>query len=86
MKELQEMLDIIDKIRKDCPVDRKRDYKNIISNLKKEILELEQAIDNEDIDNFSEELGDILLRMKRFILFKNVKFGNQTHFNFPLLN
>lgn len=46
-----------------CPWDKKQTYKSIRSSLLEEAYEVVDAIDNEDIDNLVEELGDLLFQV-----------------------
>lgn len=63
MNELKRTIDIIDKLRKDCPSDKIRDYKDIILNIKKETIEIEDALKNNDFENVTEEIGDVLFNI-----------------------
>lgn len=46
-----------------CPWDRKQTHESIRQNLIEEAYEVVDAIDNNDIDNLIEELGDLLLQV-----------------------
>jgi len=46
-----------------CPWDREQDHNSIRANLIEETYEVLEAIDNEDIENLREELGDVLLQV-----------------------
>lgn len=46
-----------------CPWDRKQDFKSLRKYLLEETYELINAVDNDDIDNIIEELGDVLLQV-----------------------
>lgn len=46
-----------------CPWDRKQDHNSLRKYLLEETYELIDAIENEDIDNIIEELGDVLLQV-----------------------
>jgi len=57
---LGEILEIIDKVRIECPWVRKRTVDEHVKTIKEELAEVEQAIENKDYENLSEELGDLL--------------------------
>ena len=63
MDELKRSIEIIDRLRIDCPSDKIRDYNDIISNLKKETIEIEEALKNNDFENVKEEIGDVLFNI-----------------------
>lgn len=58
-------MDIIRKLRSDegCPWDREQTHSSLKSCLMEECYETIEAIDNEDMDNLCEELGDLLLQI-----------------------
>ena len=60
-----------------CPWDREQDHASIRANFIEETYEVVEAINNNDIDNMIEELGDTLLQ---------VVFPWQTHVSdqFPI--
>ena len=50
-------------LRKECPWDRKQTHQSIKENLIEEAYEAVEAIENEDYDELSRELGDLLLHV-----------------------
>jgi len=59
------LLTIMDRLRGDdgCPWDREQDHRSLRPYLIEESYEVLQAIDNEDMDELCEELGDVLLQV-----------------------
>ena len=57
------LLTIMDELREGCPWDRKQTMKTLASLTVEETYELVDAIEEDDIDNVKEELGDLLLHM-----------------------
>ncbi len=74
---LKDLTDIIAVLRseKGCPWDKKQDSLTIMNNIEDEVIELRQAIQNEDIDNIIEEAGDILM-----LLCMQAQFGDEQEF------
>ncbi len=68
------LLQIVDHLRGDngCPFDRKQTLKALLSDLKDEIYELEESLEDDDLHNLSKEMGDlfIILFMARRILWE----------------
>lgn len=54
------LLDIQDRLRKECPWDRKQTYESLRSNTIEEVFELCDALMNKDYKNICKELGDVL--------------------------
>jgi NTP pyrophosphatase (non-canonical NTP hydrolase) len=61
MKEIKELHEILIKDRKISPYSKEDTFLKRSKELKSEIIEIIQAINNNDIDNLKEELGDALL-------------------------
>ncbi len=59
----QELVDIVSRLRKECPWDREQTTKSIKNNLIEEVYELLEAIDEDDEEGMIEELGDVLLQV-----------------------
>ncbi|MDF2613241.1 MAG: mazG [Clostridia bacterium] len=61
----EDLLGIIDKLRGEngCPWDRVQTHTSLLPHLLEESYELVDAINNEDIANLKEELGDVLLQV-----------------------
>ncbi len=62
-KNFQELVDIVSKLRKECPWDREQTNQSIKNNLIEEAYELLEAIENNDNQAMIEELGDVLLQV-----------------------
>mgnify|MGYP002512953646 FL=1 len=65
MYSFQDLTDIIAKLRSDqgCPWDRAQTYESLKQCLADEAQEVYDAVDNHDMDNLCEELGDVLLQV-----------------------
>lgn len=63
MYTFQELTDIIEKLRSQegCPWDREQTYESLKKCLADETQEVFDAVDNHDMDNLCEELGDVLM-------------------------
>ena len=78
---INKLLKIIKVLRdpeKGCPWDLKQDYNSLSYYPIEEAYELQNAVENKDIENIKEELGDILLQV---LLYCQVGFDNN-EFNF----
>lgn len=64
-KEFRKLVKIVEKLRAPdgCPWDREQTLYSLRDQLIEETFELVEAIDNRDIENIKEELGDILLHV-----------------------
>lgn len=62
---IEDLLEIMTMLRSPngCPWDREQDHNSIRANFIEETYEVLEAIDNEDIENLREELGDVLLQV-----------------------
>ena len=66
MKEFDKLREIVNKLRdpdKGCPWDIKQTHRSMIPNFIEELYEAIEAIDNNDFDHLSEELGDLMLHI-----------------------
>ena len=65
MNEFDKLVDIVNKLRAPdgCPWDRKQTLYSLKDALLEETCELIDALDNKDIENIKEELGDVLLHV-----------------------
>jgi len=63
MYSFQELTDVIEKLRSDsgCPWDREQTYGSLKKCLADETQEVFDAVDNQDMENLCEELGDVLM-------------------------
>ena len=61
----EDLLDIIDKLRGEngCPWDKIQTHTSLLPHLLEESYELVDAINNQDMPNIKEELGDVLLQV-----------------------
>ena len=55
--------DIIELLRVECPWDREQTHASLRPCMIEEAYEVAEAIDNQDMDNLKEELGDVLLQI-----------------------
>lgn len=59
----EEFVDIVRRLRRECPWDRDQTHDSIRQNLIEEAYEVVEAIDNGDMDELKKELGDLLLHV-----------------------
>ncbi len=57
------LLDVMDKLRMECPWDREQTFDSLRNNTIEECYELVDAITDKNMDGIKEELGDILLHV-----------------------
>ena len=57
------LLDVMDKLRKECPWDREQTFDSLRNNTIEETYELVDAITDKNMDGIKEELGDLLLHI-----------------------
>ena len=62
-KKFQELVDIMARLRKECPWDREQTNQSIKNNLIEEAYELLEAIEENNDEAMIEELGDLLLQV-----------------------
>ncbi|NPA52080.1 MAG: nucleoside triphosphate pyrophosphohydrolase [Aquificae bacterium] len=62
-KNFQRLVDIVEKLRRECPWDREQTNQTIKNNLIEEAYELLEAIEKNDDTAMLEELGDVLLQV-----------------------
>lgn len=65
MSNLQRLTTILEKLRSEngCPWDKEQTHSSLKRNLIEESYELLEAIDNNNLENMKEELGDVLLQV-----------------------
>ena len=65
MYTFQDLVDITNKLRAEdgCPWDREQTHQSLKKHLEEESQEVFQAIDNKDMENLCEELGDVLFQV-----------------------
>ncbi len=59
----EELVEVVKKLRKECPWDREQTHKSIRHNLIEEAYETVEAIDEENFEELKKELGDLLLHV-----------------------
>jgi MazG family protein len=59
----RDFLNIVRRLRRECPWDREQTHQSIRQSLIEEAYEVVEAIDNHDMDGLKEELGDLLLHV-----------------------
>lgn len=60
---LERVLEIMDRLRKECPWDREQTFSSLRNNTIEETFELTEAITTGDMEGIKEELGDLLLHI-----------------------
>lgn len=60
---LQELVAVMDRLRRDCPWDREQTHRSLAKYLLEETYEALEAIDTGDLTHLREELGDLLLQV-----------------------
>ncbi|MBQ8223076.1 MAG: nucleoside triphosphate pyrophosphohydrolase [Bacteroidales bacterium] len=63
LQAFQRLLDIMDRLRVECPWDRKQTIKSLRHLTIEEVFELSQAIVDEDYQDVKKELGDIIMHI-----------------------
>lgn len=63
LAEFERLLDIMKRLRAECPWDREQTFESIRSNTVEETYELSDAILNKDMQEIKKELGDLLLHI-----------------------
>ena len=61
--EFERLLEIMDRIRKECPWDKEQTHQSLRQYLIEEAYEVVESIDNEDWSHLRKELGDVLLQI-----------------------
>ena len=62
MEEFNKFVDIVKRLRKECPWDKVQTHETLRRCMLEESYEVIEAIDNNDMDELRKELGDVLLR------------------------
>ncbi len=76
-KKFENLMDIMYKLRKECPWDKKQTHDSLKANTLEEAYEVIEAIDEKDFDSLKGELGDLLLH----IVFHSVIADENNKFN-----
>lgn len=63
LKEFEQLVDIMKRLRKECPWDREQTPESLRQYILEEAYETIEAIDNRDWDELRKELGDLLLQI-----------------------
>jgi len=74
---LERLIGILAVLRKDCPWDKAQTHESLRICMLEEAYEACDAIDNQDMDNLEEELGDVLLQ----VLFHSALAEEDSNFN-----
>ena len=60
MEAFGHLLDVQERLRKECPWDRKQTFQSLRPNTIEEVFELADALENNDLPNVKKELGDVM--------------------------
>ncbi len=63
LEKFAEFLDVLDRLRVECPWDREQTWKSLRTQSIEEVYELADALLKEDVENVKKELGDVLLHV-----------------------
>ncbi len=58
-----EFYEVIKRIRKECPWDKKQTHKSLEKYIIEEVYEFIESVEDDDLDGMKEELGDVLLQV-----------------------
>jgi len=75
--DFEDLVRLIQLLRKECPWDRKQTHDSIKDNLIEEAYEAVEALDKKNFEEFKKELGDLLLH----IIFQTNMADENKHFN-----
>ena len=69
MHTFDDLIGIIDELRSDhgCPWDKEQTFESLKKCLADEAQEVFEAVDNKDMENLCEELGDVLLQVVLYL-------------------
>jgi XTP/dITP diphosphohydrolase len=62
-KRLLDLVEVMDRLRAECPWDREQTHRSLATYLLEETYEVLEALDSGDRDHLREELGDLLLQV-----------------------
>ena len=57
------MIEVMERLRRDCPWDREQTHESLVTYLIEETYELIEAIETKNSVDLQEELGDVLLQV-----------------------
>ncbi len=77
MEEFDKLVEIMERVRKDCPWDEKQDHRSLMQYLLEETYEVIESIEQKDDDHLKEELGDLIIQ----ILFHSIIAEERERFN-----
>jgi MazG family protein len=63
MKEFDQLMEIMKKVRENCPWDKRQTHKTLMQYLIEETYEVVESIEQNEDDNLKEELGDLLIQI-----------------------
>lgn len=69
MKKFADFIEIVKRLRKECPWDREQTLESLKPYLVEEVYEAIQAIDDNDYDKLADEVGDMLLHVVMLSVF-----------------
>ena len=80
-KDFQNLLNLAEVLRGEngCPWDKKQTVKSMVKHLQSEVDEIKEAIENNDNENLSEEIGDVLFQL--IMMTQIAKEDNSFNFN-----
>lgn len=76
-EKFEDLVTLVQVLRKECPWDRKQTHESIKDNLVEEVYEALEALENNDFQEFKKELGDLLLH----VVFHSVMANEKEHFS-----
>jgi len=77
MKEFDQLMEIMKKVRENCPWDKRQTHKTLMQYLIEEAYEVVESIEQNEDDNLKEELGDLLIQ----IIFHSIIAEEREKFN-----
>jgi len=63
MKEFDRLVEVVNRLRKECPWDREQTHESLKPYMREELNEALEAIDSKDPEKMKDELGDQLLHI-----------------------
>jgi len=76
-RKFEDLVRLVQILRKECPWDRKQTHKSIKDNLVEEVYEALEALENDDFEEFKKELGDLLLH----VVFHSIMASENSQFS-----
>ncbi len=75
VESLKKIISLVEQLRVECPWIKQQTVKKHFEELKKEVEELGEAIENNDKENLGEELGDVLWDLLTLIKISKDEYG-----------